>query len=316
VESDSSSPPPPDSPITDIDEMSDDDILTIDLNKSAEKTKDPVPTAWSISLQGSPKRAAQILFLFPDGCGAATSYLGLPKIKDSLAVVGFNSPYMKNPTAMHERTLEEVVNSYVTALQTRQPHGPYWLGGWSAGGILAYAVAQQLMAAGEEVSKLVLIDSPAPTKGLDRLPARFFDHCNSVGLFGNEMKRGDASGAPEWLMPHFRAQIELLHDYCAPPMSDAAKNMHVTIVWAGACAFDGVRYAHIPPPATAEEAAEDTEGMKFLSEPRKDLGSGEWAALFPNCKVDVRVMHDEHHFSMMRDNGAQVLGEYLREALA
>lgn len=54
-----------------------------------------IPPAWSMSLRGSQKRAAKTLFLFPDGCGSATSYLNLPEVSQSTAVVGFNSPFMK-----------------------------------------------------------------------------------------------------------------------------------------------------------------------------------------------------------------------------
>ena len=214
---------------------------------------------------------------------------------------------------MGEHTLSDVVKSYLAGVRGRQPHGPYHLGGWSAGGILAYAVAQELLAAGEEVATITLIDSPPPNKGLDRLPDRFFDHCNEVGLFGTEMQRGAATKVPDWLMPHFRAAIELLHDYHAPPMpANAIKNTKVTVIWAGECAFDGVRYAHLPA-ATAED--EDTEGMKFLTERRKDMGPGDWAALFPGVDISVHVVEGEQHFSMMRDNGAQRLVEMMREAL-
>ena len=55
----------------------------------------PVKPAWSITLQGSSKRATERLFLFPDGCGAATSYVNLPKVSPSTAVIGFNSPFMR-----------------------------------------------------------------------------------------------------------------------------------------------------------------------------------------------------------------------------
>lgn len=54
-----------------------------------------VAPAWSMYLQGSAKRSTQTLFLFPDGCGAATSYLSLPTLALNTAVVGFNSPFMK-----------------------------------------------------------------------------------------------------------------------------------------------------------------------------------------------------------------------------
>lgn len=291
-----------------------------------------VRPAWSIILQGSPRTATNKLFLFPDGCGAATSYLQLPTLSPSTAVIAFNSPYMKyvqpqttlslpntntsyrNPHAMAERRLDEIVASYIESLRRYQPHGPYHLAGWSAGGVLAYAVAQDLMSTGEEIATLTLIDSPPPTDGLDRLPRRFFDHCSAVGIFGGEMNSiNPRSKLPEWLMPHFEATIELLHEYRAPlmPLDSPFSPRKVTVIWAGGCAFGG-KYAPLPP---AQMQGGDTEGMKFLTEQRSDFGPGKWTDLFPGQQIEVRVVEGEHHFSMMRGKGAQQLGGFMRTAL-
>src|SRR3989454_202688 len=43
-----------------------------------------------------------------------------------------------------------------------QPHGPYVIAGWSFGGIVAFEVARQLRALGEEVAFLALMDTPEP----------------------------------------------------------------------------------------------------------------------------------------------------------
>ena len=227
---------------------------------------------------------------------------------------------VRNPTEMHNHSLSTVVTSYVEALRGHQAHGPYHLGGWSAGGILAYAVAQDLISTGEQVSSLVLIDSPAPTRGLDRLPQRFFDHCSQVGIFGSEMTDSSNEGqpgsvptkVPEWLMPHFEATIEILHNYHAPPMSRTANMPRVSLIWAEECALDGVRYAKLPS-ALAED--EDTEGMKFLTEKRADFGPGEWADLFPGQEIRVEVARGQHHFSMMKGRGAEQLSRFIASAL-
>ncbi|USW47943.1 Putative thioesterase, Acyl transferase domain superfamily, phosphopantetheine binding ACP [Septoria linicola] len=297
-------------PMTDLDE----EVFDTQQVQKPTAPKQRIAPAWSMYLQGSQKRSTETLFLFPDGCGAATSYLSLPRLSATMAVVGFNSPFMKTPQNMANHTLNEVVASYIEGIRGRQPHGPYNLGGWSAGGILAYAIAQELVAAGETISSLLLIDSPTPVKGLDRLPARFFDHCTNVGLFGSELQRGSGSPTkpPEWLMPHFRASIELLHDYHAPAMKPNEK-MKVILIWAGECAFDGERYAHLP--LAEDDSEEDTEGMKFLTERRKDFGPTEWASLFPGITVEARVVEGEHHFSMMRDGGARRLAEHMRDGL-
>jgi thioesterase domain-containing protein/acyl carrier protein len=59
-------------------------------------------------------------------------------------------------------SVEEMAASYVTAIRAVQPDGPYQLGGWSMGGVVAYEMARQLRAEGEEVSLLALIDTWAP----------------------------------------------------------------------------------------------------------------------------------------------------------
>ena len=222
---------------------------------------------------------------------------------------------------MAARQLSDVLASYIETLRKHQAHGPYHLAGWSAGGILAYAVAQELMATGEEIATLTLIDSPPPNDGLDRLPRRFFDHCSNVGIFGSELnanagQKGSSLGStkmPDWLMPHFEATIELLHDYHAPPMPLRGDSPgKVTLVWAGACAFDGDKYAPLP---TSNIEGEDTEGMKFLTEKRTDSGAGKWAELFPGRQINVEVIESEHHFSMMRDQGGELLGILIRKAI-
>jgi len=48
---------------------------------------------------------------------------------------------------------------YIDALRRIQPEGPYILGGWSLGGIIAYEMAQRLVAQGQRVSQLLLLDS-------------------------------------------------------------------------------------------------------------------------------------------------------------
>ncbi|HVG59538.1 MAG TPA: amino acid adenylation domain-containing protein [Hyalangium sp.] len=54
--------------------------------------------------------------------------------------------------------IAEMAAAYTEELRRFRPHGPYLLGGWSMGGVVAFEMAQQLRRAGERV-ELVLIDS-------------------------------------------------------------------------------------------------------------------------------------------------------------
>jgi thioesterase domain-containing protein len=59
-------------------------------------------------------------------------------------------------------SVEEMARHYVASIREVQPQGPYTLGGWSFGGVVALEMAQQLQAAGETVDLLTLIDTHAP----------------------------------------------------------------------------------------------------------------------------------------------------------
>jgi acyl transferase domain-containing protein/thioesterase domain-containing protein len=65
-------------------------------------------------------------------------------------------------------TFEEMATDYIAEIRTVQPNGPYLLAGYSGGGITAYEMARQLQEAGEEVSHVVMLDTPLPRQpGLD-----------------------------------------------------------------------------------------------------------------------------------------------------
>ncbi len=60
--------------------------------------------------------------------------------------------------------LEEMARDYVEELLRHRPSGPYLLGGWSMGGVVAFEMARQLEAAGKTVEAVLLFDSFAPGK--------------------------------------------------------------------------------------------------------------------------------------------------------
>lgn len=61
-------------------------------------------------------------------------------------------------------TIPEMAAYYVQAVRQVQPHGPYLLGGYCLGGVIAYEMACQLQALGEATALLAIIDGYAPTQ--------------------------------------------------------------------------------------------------------------------------------------------------------
>jgi oxalate---CoA ligase len=59
---------------------------------------------------------------------------------------------------------EDIAKFHVKTIRAVQPEGPYLLGGWCLHGLLAYEVAQQLVAQGQEVGSLILFDAANPAR--------------------------------------------------------------------------------------------------------------------------------------------------------
>jgi thioesterase domain-containing protein len=59
-------------------------------------------------------------------------------------------------------TVEEMAAHYLNEIRTVQPRGPYYLGGYCFGGMVAYEMARLLSIQGEPVAMLAMFNTPAP----------------------------------------------------------------------------------------------------------------------------------------------------------
>ena len=59
-------------------------------------------------------------------------------------------------------SIPEMATYYIQAIRRLQPHGPYMIGGWCLGGIIAFEMAHQLLVQGESTVLLALMDASAP----------------------------------------------------------------------------------------------------------------------------------------------------------
>lgn len=79
--------------------------------------------------------------------------------------------------------VEEMASFYLEALRAVRPAGPYLLGGWSMGGVVAFEMAQQLRERGEEVGLLAMLDTQAIN---NRRPAEAGEMSHLIN-FANEL---------------------------------------------------------------------------------------------------------------------------------
>ncbi|KAL4905943.1 hypothetical protein BDW74DRAFT_152311 [Aspergillus multicolor] len=197
--------------------------------------------------------------------------------------------------------IDTVSALYVEEIRRRQLQGPYVLVGWSVGGIFAYHVAQQLVFEGDVVTNLILIDCPVP-RGLDHLPRRYYEYCDKIGLLGEVKVNGVRKDPPKWLIWHFEACVNSLHDYWASPFNPTSAAPRMQVIWAS----DAID-KHCEP--RFERRPDDSKDLKFLTEARTDFGPCGWETLLPESKVDFAPMANVNHFSMMRRKGARMLSE-------
>ncbi len=122
-------------------------------------TNDVTPENWSPMVPIQREGDLRPLFCIHPGGGNVLCYLQLSRL------LGKNQPFyaLQAPGVDGVRrpldTIEEMASEYMAAMRLVQPEGPYFIAGWSVGGVVAYEIAQQLRAAGQKVGHLGIIDS-------------------------------------------------------------------------------------------------------------------------------------------------------------
>ncbi|RKH57012.1 AMP-binding protein [Corallococcus llansteffanensis] len=101
-------------------------------------------------------------FLVHAAGGQAFSFVALARqLGPERPVYAFQAPQLDRG-GVESMTVEGLATEYLQALREAQPRGPYLLGGWSFGGLVAFEMACRLQAEGEQVARLVLFDTLAP----------------------------------------------------------------------------------------------------------------------------------------------------------
>ena len=91
--------------------------------------------------------------------GLAQAYRRLTdSIDPRIPIHGLQARGVEDDTPPHA-SIADMAEAYVEAVRELQPRGPYYLMGWSFGGVVAHAMAGLLEADGEEVARLFLIDT-------------------------------------------------------------------------------------------------------------------------------------------------------------
>ena len=149
------------------------------VKQEGEETRTPVVV---VRAQGSRR---PFFFLHGQWEGGALYSLELAKALGPEQPFYLLEPYQFEGLAV-PATLEEMAAAHIQAMRRIQPEGPYRLGGWCNGGLIAYEMARQFEAEGRTVELLVLMDSDAPGP-------RFVQDRRIIDALSNRLGRGKAT---------------------------------------------------------------------------------------------------------------------------
>ena len=139
---------------------------------------------------GSPR----FLFLVHDGDGETLLYSNVARrLPHDLTVVGIN-PRRAPGIPLAHTSIEDMASFYISRMRTKQPHGPYTLGGMCAGGVIAYEMASQLVRGGERVEYVFLLDAATP-----QAPRRrFLSTKERLNSFAQVIKAPESEDVGHW----------------------------------------------------------------------------------------------------------------------
>ena len=131
-------------------------------------------------------------------------------LADTYTVYGLEAPGLTSPGTT-PASFPDLVDHYLDIIRTGFPDGPYWLGGWSMGGVVAYELARRLEKDGFQVRLLALLDAPFAmphdrARDEDTLAGQFLADA-TLSLGSDSQSRPDPAITPAaeqltWLATH------------------------------------------------------------------------------------------------------------------
>ncbi|MFF3403052.1 beta-ketoacyl synthase N-terminal-like domain-containing protein [Streptomyces sp. NPDC002659] len=209
------------------------------------------------------------------------------------------------PGPDRSESVERLAARYVEHIRRLQPHGPYLLGGYSFGGLVALEMALQLQRAGESVAHLIAFDTATPGQGsvlgaFNRSDARRI--LTDPALAPASTEGGAITRRPEEAEAASTAFDELLDTW--------EGNQQLAALYRPSGRFTGA--LTLVQATELWKAATDGTSVNGDTEPELDYS---WAGLTTRPPTVVRVA--ANHFTLLQPDGAaRASAQALDQALA
>lgn len=220
--------------------------------------------------------------------------------------------------------VEDIAANYIKAIQTIQPTGPYFIGGHSFGGKVAFEMSQQLQQQGSKVALLAILDIPAPISSLPILVE--WDDTKSMievtSLFArlrgknlNISYNDLAQLAPDKQLSYV---IEQLQVFNVLPMDAGTKQIQgfVKVLQANLRAMANYLPREIYPTPIALFRANEVhpwDAATWLSKTMQQEKAFGWDK-FANASLEIFSVPGDH-VTMMVEPNVQILAQHLKTCL-
>jgi thioesterase domain-containing protein len=196
-------------------------------------------TSWSPIVPIQPAGLRRPLYFVHPGGGNSLCYLALARC------LGPDQPFfaLQAPGIDGAReplvSVPEMAAEYIRAIRQIQPRGPYCVGGWSFGGIVAYEMACQLAQQGQQVALLAIVDAGllysfavvrtlfsrdnVPLFHLTKLdPDELMDSFRNVSATAQLVPPGAGDAMTRRIFDIFRLNVEAVYRYRPQPYPGSA----------------------------------------------------------------------------------------------
>ena len=231
----------------------------------------------------SENKGPKLVFVHTGNTGSEAYYRLAERIRDqvSFAVI---EPFNLYHPDQARYGIQQIAARYIEILKRYQPQGPYLLGGWCYGGVVAHEMACQMEKAGEDVRRLFLLDSHAMgNEGLVKLSESMHAEINreyfeTCPLFAGLRESGmldamvtNAAHVSEDMMNHIPSQYHGDVTYFKPMQIPAAASESSRMYWETMMEFAAGNYEHYCLPEKLRIIPTPHEHDLMMDDPSLDI---------------------------------------------
>ncbi|KAF3885483.1 MULTISPECIES: non-ribosomal peptide synthetase [Nostocales] len=240
-------------------------MLRFSEEQAGATSENETDTSWSSLVKIQPYGSKAPLFLAHPLGGEVLCYrtLAMHLGKDR-PVYGLQPQGLDGKQALYTQ-IEEMAAHYIKEIQMIQPKGPYYLGGYSFGGVVAFEMAQQLHKQGEKVAILAMLDTIRP--GSERRLSfryRVLEHLENFSQEGMVYLQHKLVGWRDWIGFHIQYKYKKLMGI---PEPSPKEDKHLEIMDANSKALNQYTFQTYPGCMTllrtSDKHRDEATGMQY-----------------------------------------------------